>query len=47
MKHKDKIKLAKKMRSGKELKAHVPLFQTKAWLKRSVLIEQRELKKRK
>lgn len=34
MKHKDKIKLAKKMISKREMKYGVPVFQSKAWFKR-------------
>lgn len=31
MKHSDKIKLAKKLRSNAEIKANTPLFHTKGW----------------
>ena len=31
MKHKDKVKLARKIRTQKEIEHKVPIFQTKAW----------------
>lgn len=40
MKHADKIKMARKMRSRKEIKKHVPIFESEAW-------EQRKANKKK
>jgi len=34
MKHKDKVKLARKMRTKAEIKSRVPIFETEAWEKR-------------
>ena len=34
MTHKQKIKLARKMRTQEDIKNHVPIFQTKAWFRR-------------
>ena len=31
MKHKDKVRLARKMRSRNDIKNHEPIFGTKAW----------------
>lgn len=41
VKHKDKVKLARKMRTHVELKAKVPIFQTEAWEKRKKAIKKR------
>ena len=35
MKHKDKIKMARKMLTKEERKNHTPLFQSSAWEKRA------------
>lgn len=34
--HKKKVKLAKQIQTPKELREHVPIFQTKGWLRRSL-----------
>ena len=44
MNHKQKIKLATKLRSTKEMLKKTPIFQTKAWSKRSKLIKKRVTK---
>jgi len=36
MNHKDKLKLARKLRTPAELKARVSIFQTKAWEERKI-----------
>ena len=45
MKHKEKVRLARKLRTHKELKDRVPIFQTKAWEIRKKAIERRIIKK--
>ena len=47
MKHTQKVKLAKKMMTGKEVREGVSKFQSKAWKNRSEPIKKREAKKRK
>ena len=39
MNHKQKVKLARKMRSKLEIKERVPIFQTNFWERRIVLIK--------
>jgi len=48
MKHKDKVKLARKMRTKTEIKkkTRVPIFQTIAWSKRKSARLLREIKKK-
>ena len=41
LKHKDKVKLARKIRTRGEIKASVPIFQTKAWEERAEGIKKR------
>ena len=41
MKHKDKIKLARKLRTIAEKLARVPIFQTKNWASRQKAIRER------
>ena len=38
MKHKQKIKLARKLRTKKDVKEHTPIFQTEAWFRRKEAI---------
>jgi len=45
--HKQKVKLARKMRTHKELIEKVPIFQTKAWEQRVEAIKRRIEKTRK
>ena len=35
MKHSQKIKMAKKMLSNKEIKDHIPIFLSKQWVNRA------------
>ena len=42
--HKEKVKMARKMRTHKELIERVPIFQTKAWTERVEAIK-RKVKK--
>jgi len=41
MKHKDKVKLARKMRTQEEIKAKVPIFSTDAWNSRVKAIKKK------
>lgn len=49
MKHKQKVKMARRMRSREEIKKKVPLFQSKAWENRKEAklkkVEQRSVRK--
>ena len=45
--HGQKVKLARKMRTSKELKEKVPIFQTRAWEMRVEAIKGRVEKKKK
>lgn len=47
MLHKEKVKLARKLRTKLELLAGVPLFLTNAWEKRKEAIKKREHARRK
>ena len=41
MNHKQKTKLARKLRSQKDIKEHKPIFQTDSWFKRKEAIKGR------
>jgi len=41
MKHKEKVKLARKLRTNDELKSGVPIFQSESWEKRKEAIKNR------
>jgi len=43
--HKQKIRMARKMRTQSDIKKHVPIFQTERWIERSLRIQMR-IKKR-
>ena len=45
MKHTDKLKLARKMMTPAEIKAHVPPFQSAAWEARKAARERKVTKK--
>ena len=42
--HKEKVKMAKRMRSKREVEADVPIFQSSAWNQRRDAIRRRVLK---
>ena len=41
MKHKDKLKLARKLRTKNEIRANIAPFQSEAWIKRKDAIKKR------
>jgi hypothetical protein len=43
--HKQKVKMARRMRTRKEIQDRVPIFQTKAWDERSEAIQKRIAKR--
>lgn len=45
--HKQKVKMARKMRTRFEIKMRVPIFTSRAWILRSAAIQARLKKKRK
>ena len=39
--HKQKVKLARKMRTKADIKSHAPIFATERWLQRAIRIQMR------
>ena len=45
MKHKQKVKIARRLRTKKDIQEHAPIFNTESWEKRKKATRQRVLKK--
>jgi len=39
--HKQKVKMARKMRTQSDIKSHAPIFNTERWIERKLRIEMR------